>query len=233
MNFYFCNQKYKIGRNMKKGIYLILLSNFLIGQVGINVSTPQSTLDIRGTNHQGANTATDGLLIPRVNSLGVNGTVNGQMIYLTANDATNGFSKGFHYWTGSVWNPFEDKDWYNASTAGNATSIDDNIYTLGTVSIGKKQQNNGVLNVFGSAKNDLTIQTSNYNIDHGIAFQNPGGAYTYDIYKHNAGGYAGDLRFAGNTAPQTSIDDLVDYITFTKAGYVGIGTMAPTSKLEV
>ncbi len=126
--------------NKLKGIILLfLVSSLVLAQVGINVSTPQSTFDIRGANHQGANTATDGILVPRVSSLGVNGTVNGQMLYLIADDATNGYSKGFHYWTGTEWSSFapaRQHDWYKTSTTDDATSINDSIYTDGAVGIG-------------------------------------------------------------------------------------------------
>ncbi len=133
------DKRQKIMNKLKGIILLFLVSSLVLAQVGINVSTPQSTFDIRGTNHQGANTATDGILVPRVSSLGVNGTVNGQMLYLIADDATNGYSKGFHYWTGTEWSslaPAKQQDWYKASTTNSATSINDSIYTNGFVGIG-------------------------------------------------------------------------------------------------
>ncbi|WP_139326107.1 hypothetical protein [Chryseobacterium gambrini] len=84
----------------------MLLAFTLVGigtfsQMGINTPTPETTLDIRGTNHLGAVTAKDGILVPRVNDLTVNGTVNGQLVYLIADAGS--FSKGFYYWNGSIW----------------------------------------------------------------------------------------------------------------------------------
>lgn len=71
------------------------------GQVGINTTTPESSLDVRAKNHLGTVSANDGILVPRVSSLITNGSVNGQLVYLI-NDA-GGFTKGFHYWDGSQW----------------------------------------------------------------------------------------------------------------------------------
>ncbi len=117
-------------------VLLILLSGLGLGQVGVNVSVPQSTLDIRGANHQGANTATDGILIPRVASLGVNGTVNGQLIYLVADDATNGFSKGFHYWSGNQWQSLDTNTQDGDAWGVTGEDITSNIQRSGTVEVG-------------------------------------------------------------------------------------------------
>ncbi len=84
-------------------LILALFSCGLYSQVGINTATPESTLDVRGQNHLGAVTAQDGVLVPRVNSLATNGSVNGQLVYLIADAGT--FTKGFHYWNGTVWQP--------------------------------------------------------------------------------------------------------------------------------
>lgn len=71
------------------------------GSVGIGTTTPQTKLDVRAANHNGAVSATDGILVPRVNDLVANGTINGQLVYLIA-DAGN-YYQGFHYWDGSRW----------------------------------------------------------------------------------------------------------------------------------
>ena len=81
--------------------FLSLLSFNGYAQVGIGTITPQSTLDVRAVNHNGAVTATDGILAPRVNSLITDGTQEGQLVYLIAD--INNFKKGFHYWNGSRW----------------------------------------------------------------------------------------------------------------------------------
>ncbi len=228
------------GADPLSGTLSTILSLRGSGKVGIDTSTPKTTLDVRAKNDngttQGAVTASDGILVPRVSSLTVSGTTNGQMVYLVADNG--GFFKGFHYWNGTVWSPVTptNVDWYKSLTTTHASTINDNIYTMGTVSIGKNQENNGILNVYGSAKNTLTLQTSDYTQDYGIAFQNPGGSYTWSLYRHDGGSFTGDLRFAGKSnSINTDINSLVDYVTFKNNGKVGIGNglTNPTARLDV
>lgn len=84
-------------------LLLALCSSGLYAQVGINTVSPESTLDVRAKNHLGTVTSDDGVLVPRVNALSASGSVNGQLVYLIANAGT--FTKGFHYWDGTVWQP--------------------------------------------------------------------------------------------------------------------------------
>jgi hypothetical protein len=72
-------------------------------QVGIGTNQPQTTLDVRATNHNGALTAKDGVLVPRVNAIAANGTEIGQLVYLTANDTANNLQQGFYFWDGTTW----------------------------------------------------------------------------------------------------------------------------------
>lgn len=81
------------------------------GNIGVNTSFPQATFDIRGKNDTGSSgvavpgavSANDGILVPRVNSLAINGSINGQLVYLVADAGT--FARGFHYWNGTIWTP--------------------------------------------------------------------------------------------------------------------------------
>jgi hypothetical protein len=73
----------------------------IFGQVGVNTTTPEATLDVRAKNHFGAVTAMDGILVPRVSDLVLGGSVNGQLVYLIADNGI--LSKGFYYWDGSGW----------------------------------------------------------------------------------------------------------------------------------
>ncbi|WBX95542.1 hypothetical protein [Chryseobacterium gambrini] len=124
--------------------YLIGLSCSSFAQVGIHTSSPQASLDIRGKNDTGTLgvavpgvvDAVDGILVPRVTALNVNGTVNGQLVYLIANSGS--FNKGFYYWDGVA-------SWVGlggSGTAGDLTNdafINDNtnqMVKLGTQSDG-------------------------------------------------------------------------------------------------
>ena len=115
-------------------LHLVFPVTFLsYAQVGINTAIPESTLDIRAKNHLGVVSASDGVLVPRVSDLSVNGSVNGQLVYLIGNSGA--FTKGFYYWNGIVWTGI-------SGTSGDTTNdawVNDNsnsIVKLGTQSDG-------------------------------------------------------------------------------------------------
>ncbi|WP_126654159.1 hypothetical protein [Chryseobacterium aureum] len=120
-------------KKLLSAIAVVMLTSTLFGQVGINTSNPESTLDIRAKNHLGTVSSADGVLVPRVNDLSVNGSVNGQLVYLISNAGS--FTKGFYYWNGTAWTGF-------GGTSGDPTNdawINDNTNTmvkLGTQSDG-------------------------------------------------------------------------------------------------
>ena len=117
-------------------ILLLFIFEFSFSQVGIATVTPEATLDVRAKNHTttpGTVDPGDGILVPRVNSLSVNGTVNGQLVYLIADSGT--FTRGFHYWNGTAWIPVSgiaDGDAW-AVTGEDVTS---NIGRSGSVAVG-------------------------------------------------------------------------------------------------
>ncbi|NMH29197.1 tail fiber domain-containing protein [Flavobacterium silvaticum] len=82
-------------------ILLILLSQGLLAQIGINSTTPAAMLDVTASSAT-APSNTDGILIPRINSFpATNPTTaqSGMMVYLTTASGTN--LPGFYYWDGS------------------------------------------------------------------------------------------------------------------------------------
>src|SRR6476620_833221 len=77
---------------------LILISNNIFSQVGINTTTPDAQLDIRSTN-QAAPSNTDGILIPKIDAFpATNPTAsqNGMMVFLST--AVGSKPVGFYYW---------------------------------------------------------------------------------------------------------------------------------------
>ncbi|SDR04847.1 hypothetical protein SAMN05421664_3284 [Chryseobacterium soldanellicola] len=103
---------------MKKNIYLssiVFLSivNITYGQIGVNISAPQSTLDIKAINSTGTFTNADGILVPRVDRQRAQNMASietSTIIYIN-NSATgtqtgkaqNIDKTGFYYYSGSVW----------------------------------------------------------------------------------------------------------------------------------
>ncbi len=118
-------------------VFILMFTN-LFSQVGIGTTNPDSSLDVRAKDHLGTVSETDGVLVPRVNDLSVDGLTDGQLVYLTQN--TGSFTKGFHFWnsTNSAWTPINNniEPWYKAGTNEPATSNSDDIYISGKVGIG-------------------------------------------------------------------------------------------------
>ena len=81
-----------------------LCTTYCHSQVGINTTDPQTTLDVRGVNHNGPVTENDGVLVPRVNSLDADGAQEGQLVYLIENSGN--LKRGFYHWNGSSWITF-------------------------------------------------------------------------------------------------------------------------------
>ncbi|RXM40900.1 hypothetical protein BOQ62_03420 [Chryseobacterium sp. CH21] len=127
-------------KKLLSAVVMLTVSSFTFAQVGINTSSPESTLDIRAKNHLGTVSSTDGVLVPRVNDLTVNGSVNGQLVYLVSN--TGSFTQGFYYWNGTAWTGFGGASGDNTNDAWiNDTS--NVMVKLGTQSDGATARNAG------------------------------------------------------------------------------------------
>ena len=131
---------------MKQLLINILLVLFglisLYGQVGIDTTDPQAQLDIRSSN-QATPSNTDGILIPKVDNFpATNPTASqdGMLIFVTGSGTP---TKGFYYWNQGTtsWTSLggvsTDADWFLESTTNAPTNINDDIYTLGNVAIGR------------------------------------------------------------------------------------------------
>ncbi len=103
-------------------LFSTIITVFTIqAQVGIGTTSPQagSILDIVSTDK--------GILLPKVNITNLNsiapitgGATEGLLVYNT--NASTGV--GFHYWSGSVWIPFNSKDWKEGGNVGTNPATD-------------------------------------------------------------------------------------------------------------
>ena len=90
----------------------------------------------------------------------------------------------------------------------------------------------GNLTVKNDSRAAIVVQNAFNTNSAGIAFQNNGSAYTWNIYRTDAGSNQADLRIAGGNAA-ADITDLTDILTITNTSRVGIGTTSPSRELDV
>lgn len=119
------------------------LSTMGFSQVGIGTITPEAQLDIRSSS-QITPANNDGILIPKIDEFPATfptAAQDGMMVFATG---IGSVSKGFYYWDDSIpdWVPLATgsgggHDWYEEGTTTAPNSINDSIYTLGNVAIGK------------------------------------------------------------------------------------------------
>jgi len=134
---------------MKSSIFVFVLLfflNFTIAQVGIGTVVPDASavLDISASDK--------GLLIPQVSLAdvsdtmldGVNTAATGLLIYNTNAGVTGGTGVGYYYYNGTTWERLVttatstvDIDWYEEGTTSAPNDINDDMYTLGNLAIGK------------------------------------------------------------------------------------------------
>lgn len=120
------------------------------GNVGINTTTPQATLDVTG---QASNTSKlDGIIAPRLtgDELGnknYTAAQTGALVYVTAADSApalqtvNVTAAGYYYFDGNVWiatHPSGTEPWYDQASNTQATANTQNIYQTGNVAIQKQ-----------------------------------------------------------------------------------------------
>ncbi len=130
----------------------LLVSNQKIhSQVGISTLNPDAMLDVVASDQRNPSN-NDGILIPRVDAFPTTNPTASQhsmLVYLTTTVGAN--APGFYYWDNTVtsWLPLggsgnDDLDWYEEGTTTVPNDINDDIYTLGNVAIGKTIANNAL-----------------------------------------------------------------------------------------
>jgi len=112
------------------------------------------------------------------------------------------------------------------------TLEDPNIYyNDGDVGIGIASPTSK-LTIFDGNKNAVTIRVDDNLNSNGIAFQNSGGAYTWNIFREDAGANNAHLIFKGGPS-NFEINDLRERMRISSIGYVGINRPIPGRWLDV
>ena len=72
---------------------------YTAGNVGIGTTNPSVSFQVDGSASSAS--STDGVLVPRVDNIAVNGIEKGQLLFLTQD--AGGRKEGFNYWDGNTW----------------------------------------------------------------------------------------------------------------------------------
>ena len=111
--------------------------------------------------------------------------------------------------------------------SGSETAPENGLLIQGNIGIGTTSPDNK-LTVFDG---ELALQTNDNTQDQGLLFQNSGGAYTWRLYRSDAGGNYADLKFASGSTDNYT--ELIDRMVIDKDGNVGIGTDSPEDRLHI
>jgi hypothetical protein len=193
-------------------------------QVGIGTTNPNASLDISAQN-PATPTSEDGILIPRIDEFPAanpSGAQDGMLVFLTGNGTP---AKGFYYWDQNTtsWVTVgggDDIDWYQGGTTTSPGSINDDIFTLGQVAIGKN-----------TTSYSLDVEAENTNYErifnlYGITDTNAGNKYNLVSEMEYNGGALGQGRGMWNLISGTGDGDIIGQInSITNSGngeHVGI-----------
>jgi hypothetical protein len=156
---------------MKKSLsaaIMLAAATFGYAQVGINTSTPSSTLDITAKNSTGTSKNVDGLLVPRVDrerAQSMSSIPTSTLIYVNSinkgtqtGNAVNVDAVGYYYFDGNVWVKL------NAGS-GSGTSV--NIYNSDGTLTGNRTVTQGdkTLTFNGTATNAFSVDGKTFSVD--------------------------------------------------------------------
>ncbi len=110
-------------------------------------------------------------------------------------------------------------------------SNENGYYLLENVGIGRAATSARLI-LQDNSRNSFTIRTSDNSASNGMAFQNSGGAYSWNIFRENNENPDADFVIAGGEA-NTEIAGLPERLRIVKNGNIGIGTAIPREKLHV
>ncbi|WP_062161827.1 hypothetical protein [Chryseobacterium sp. IHB B 17019] len=156
---------------MKKSLsaaIMLAAATFGYAQVGINTSTPSSTLDITAKNSTGTSKNVDGLLVPRVDrerAQSMSSIPTSTLIYVNSinkgtqtGNAVNVDAVGYYYFDGNVWVKLN---------AGSGSGASVNIYNSdGTLTANRTvTQGDKTLTFNGTVTNAFSVDDNTFSVD--------------------------------------------------------------------
>ncbi|WP_298956496.1 hypothetical protein [uncultured Nonlabens sp.] len=212
---------------------ILIIFSFITAnaQVGINTTTPATSLDIVG--NPTITSDADGLLIPRITGDQLRAKTAygadqvGTLVYVTLPDSApsgqtiNVNIPGYYYFDGTVW-----------QIIATASLADGDAWGVTGEDIASDVSRTGNVTINNDNKQALTLRSVDNLNATGLAFQNSGAAYTWNIFRENNGSSTANLIFAGG-GTETDPNNLPERMRITNGGNVGIGTANPSQKLTV
>ncbi|MFP3597485.1 hypothetical protein [Chryseobacterium sp. SIMBA_029] len=231
-----------------KSIQLSIILTFAacslpFAQIGINTTTPLSTLDINAKNPTGTASEVDGILVPRVDrqrAQSMTGIPISTMIYVNTiatgtqtGTAVNIDAPGYYYYSGTSWiklNPSVNiytsngtlSSFRSVTTQGNPINFVNGTTTASIIS----SETEGGFSANGSARGTVSLSsdtnTVNTYTEHGNATQ------------LNAAGTTPKFSMGTtNSTPLVLKTNNSERLTLLSNGNVGIGTITPNTALEL
>jgi hypothetical protein len=119
------------------------------------------------------------------------------------------------------------------AAGGGVTTNDGDAWGVTGEDIASNISRTGAVTINNGSTSALTIQTPDNTLSNGIAFQNSGAAFTWNMFRADAGSNNADLVFAGGQL-NNDVSLLDERMRISSNGNVGIGSGAtPSAKLDV
>ena len=202
------------------------------GNVGIGTTTPIQKLHIANSGDILLDNGATNVTMGSFDGGGPNVTF--QIDPLTGNNSGSAFIRLFRSTNSTANHALMVMRGNNTTDVSHKFSTTDDSFLNaygGNVGVGTELPTSK-LTVLDTLRNTISIKTPNNALDNGLAFQNGGTAYSWNIFRTDAGNNNAHLVIAGGDA-DANISSLPERMRITDVGFVGINRPSPDKHLHV